>query len=287
MVTDLSQTDSVVNEFVAELRDASVQQDPLRFRFNLQRLGSAMARVSKSIGLLLPRTHLWGAPVTAWLSSRCYCHPHPARAEQAFVSACRNYTDETHNDFEIGIDAVARRPREGLGGLDPMLATGLPWPKCSRHCIPHKRRCTCCDCEPAGVDHIRQPSQAHLWVAAVDKLNDKGYIILCLGDAGDLAFGASQHARLLEIVLWMFGAVVKFIVTPSLMIARGWGFGRPSSSLRQAQAGVWVFSTLANGSSESGLNFEGRRNPSGLSSPPNEDAWFGFADCLVCGDCSL
>ena len=40
MVTDLSQADSVVNEFVAELRDASVQQDPLRFRFNLQRLGS-------------------------------------------------------------------------------------------------------------------------------------------------------------------------------------------------------------------------------------------------------
>ena len=58
MVTDLSQTDSVVNEFVAELRDASVQQDPLRFRFNLQRLGSAMAiEVSKSMRFAASGVH--------------------------------------------------------------------------------------------------------------------------------------------------------------------------------------------------------------------------------------
>ena len=43
MVTNLASTDSITNEFVAELRDANIQQDPLRFRFNLKRLGSAMA----------------------------------------------------------------------------------------------------------------------------------------------------------------------------------------------------------------------------------------------------
>ena len=118
MVADFSTTDSVVNEFVAELRDASIQQDTLRFRFNLRRLGSAMAiEVSKSMRYAATQVQtplgtatvnrLAQQPVLATiLRAGLPMHQGVAdifdRAEQAFVSACRNYTDETHSAFEMG-----------------------------------------------------------------------------------------------------------------------------------------------------------------------------------------
>ena len=215
MVTDLSQTDSVVNEFVAELRDASVQQDPLRFRVNLQRLGSAMAiEVSKSMRYAASEVHtplgkrtgksLAEQPVLATiLRAGLPMHQGVAdvfdRAEQAFVSACRNYTDETHSAFEIGIDAVASPPLDGkvLVVWIPCSPPALHWPKCSPHCshptAPQRSvHVLAAIASQQGIDHVQSyHPQAHLWVAAVDaELNDKGYIIPGLGDAGDLAFGS-------------------------------------------------------------------------------------------------
>ena len=43
-----------------------------------------------------------------------------------------------------------------------------------------------------GVDFIADkfPKNTHLWIASIDQtLNNKGYIVPGLGDAGDLSFG--------------------------------------------------------------------------------------------------
>ena len=215
MVTNLAATDSITNEFVAELRHADLQQDPLRFRFNLKRLGSAMAiEVSKTLAYspasvetplgTATVNRLTDQPVLATiLRAGLPMHEGVAdvfdRAEQAFVSACRNYVDEAHSAFEIGIDAVSAPPLEGkvLIVSDPMLATGASLAEVltalfASHGRPSAVHVLAAIASQQGVDHLqRQHPEAHVWVAAVDeKLNEKGYIIPGLGDAGDLAFGS-------------------------------------------------------------------------------------------------
>ena len=215
MVTNLATTDSITNEFVAELRDANLQQDPLRFRVNLKRLGSAMAiEVSKALtyspaSVETPLgtatvNRLAEQPVLATiLRAGLPMHEGVAdvfdRAEQAFVSACRNYVDEMHSAFEIGIDAVSAPSLEGrvLMVSDPMLATGASLAQVltalfASHGRPAVVHVLAAIASQQGVDHLqRQHPEAHIWVAAVDEeLNEKGYIIPGLGDAGDLAFGS-------------------------------------------------------------------------------------------------
>ena len=214
MVTNLATTDSITNEFVAELRHADLQQDPLRFRFNLKRLGSAMAiEVSKALtyspaSVETPLgtatvNRLTDQPVLATiLRAGLPMHEGVAdvfdRAEQAFVSACRNYVDETHSAFEIGIDAVSAPPLDGkvLIVSDPMLATGASLAQVltalfASHGKPAPVHVLAAIASQQGVDHLQcEHPETHVWVAAVDeKLNEKGYIIPGLGDAGDLAFG--------------------------------------------------------------------------------------------------
>lgn len=215
MVTNLATTDSITNEFVAELRDANLQRDPLRFRVNLKRLGSAMAiEVSKALtyspaSVETPLgtatvNRLAEQPVLATiLRAGLPMHEGVAdvfdRAEQAFVSACRNYIDEAHSAFEIGIDAVSAPSLEGrvLMVSDPMLATGASLAQVltalfASHGRPAVVHVLAAIASQQGVDHLRrQHPEAHIWVAAVDEeLNEKGYIIPGLGDAGDLAFGS-------------------------------------------------------------------------------------------------
>ena len=215
MVTNLATTDSITNEFVAELRDANLQQDPLRFRVNLKRLGSAMAiEVSKALSYspasvetplgTATVNRLAEQPVLATiLRAGLPMHEGVAdvfdRAEQAFVSACRKYVDEAHSAFEIGIDAVSAPSLEGrvLMVSDPMLATGASLAQVltalfASHGRPAVVHVLAAIASQQGVDHLqRQHPEAHIWVAAVDEeLNEKGYIIPGLGDAGDLAFGS-------------------------------------------------------------------------------------------------
>ena len=201
MVTNLATTDSITNEFVAELRDVNLQQDPLRFRVNLKRLGSTMAiEVSKSLtyspaSVETPLgtatvNRLAEQPVLATiLRAGLPMHEGVAdvfdRAELAFVSACRNYIDEAHSAFEIGIDAVSAPPLEGkvLIVSDPMLATGASLAQVltalfASHGRPAVVHVLAAIASRQGVDRLQRQPEAHIWVAAVDEeLNEKGYII--------------------------------------------------------------------------------------------------------------
>ena len=62
----LSKTRSVANHFLAELRDASVQNNRMRFRKNMERLGEVLAyELSKSLSYeqVKIRTSLGQSPV--------------------------------------------------------------------------------------------------------------------------------------------------------------------------------------------------------------------------------
>ena len=49
-VHNLGLTDSVFNQFMAEMRDTTIQQDRMRFRRNLERIGEIMAyEISKTL----------------------------------------------------------------------------------------------------------------------------------------------------------------------------------------------------------------------------------------------
>ena len=67
---------------------------------------------------------------------------------------------------------------------------------------------------------------------------------------------------LLEIVLWMFGVVVKFLVTPSLMIARGWSFwSTVIITSAGAAVGVWVFFYFGKWMLRKWSEFRGEKEP--------------------------
>ena len=49
-VINLSEQNSVLNQYLSEIRDVDIQKDPLRFRRNIERIGEVMAmEVSKTL----------------------------------------------------------------------------------------------------------------------------------------------------------------------------------------------------------------------------------------------
>ena len=123
MLHVISKEPSVVNEYIAELRDADVQQDRARFRRNLERIGMAMGlMLSKELEFsdesiqtplgVARMQRLTNQPVLATiLRAGLPLHHGLAsvfdRADQAFISACRKYREGDHESFYIGIDAVS------------------------------------------------------------------------------------------------------------------------------------------------------------------------------------
>jgi uracil phosphoribosyltransferase len=140
-IYDLSSTNSVLNTFVSELRNVEIQNDPLRFRKNLQRIGEIMAyEISKTftynvksiktpLGMvqsqLIDERLVIGTILRAGLPLHEGFLNYFDRAENAFVSAYRKYTDKEH--FDINIEYISSPDIHGktLLLVDPMLATEL------------------------------------------------------------------------------------------------------------------------------------------------------------------
>lgn len=212
-ITDLSQKPSILNSFVAELRDVAVQKDPLRFRRNLERIGEVIAlEISKelSYGSAAVKTPLGTShtilpedqPVVATIL-RAGLPMHQGflnyfdRAENAFVSAYRKYTSS--EKFDIHVEYISAPDLSGktLILVDPMLATGssfeLAYQALLEKGTPSKVFLACAIASRSGVSMLSKSAKlvdSHLWCAAIDpELNSKSYIVPGLGDAGDLAFG--------------------------------------------------------------------------------------------------
>ncbi len=217
-VHHLSENNSVLNTFLAELRDVSVQGDRLRFRKNIERIGEILGyELSKSLhyGSKEVKTPLGTAKIDLPQDEIVVCSILRAgiplhngllnyfdKAENSFISAYRHHPDNDEK-FEILVEYIASPSLEGktLILADPMMATGRSFVNVlqalERLGKPEKIHLVSVIGAREGIEYVAQhfPENANLWIATIDeKLNDRGYIVPGLGDAGDLAFGPKlQH----------------------------------------------------------------------------------------------
>ncbi len=209
-----NEQNSLLNQFIAEIRDKEIQTDALRFRRNIERMGEILAyEISKeltyqSIEVVTPlgtsKESVYSENVVIATILRAGLPLHQGvlnyfdNAENAFVSAYRKYTEK--GDFDIHIEYISSPSLDDKTIIltDPMLASGasmeLAYKALLTKGIPKHIHVASIIASEEGVDYIKNnmPSdKTTLWIGAVDEeLNDKKYIIPGLGDAGDLAFGS-------------------------------------------------------------------------------------------------
>lgn len=213
IVHHLEKNNSILNKFIAEIRDSSIQKDSLRFRRNIERIGEILGyELSKSLKYFIKKieTPLGEKPIYLADDDVVLCSILRAGlplhqgllnyfddAENAFISAYRHHPNNDAK-FEIVVEYFASPSIENkiLLLADPMLATGKSlaavYQGIQKTGTPKEIHLICVIGSIEGIEFIKNhfPKNTHLWVAAIDdKLNDKGYIIPGLGDAGDLAFG--------------------------------------------------------------------------------------------------
>lgn len=214
MVYNLGQHNSILNDFISEIRDAEIQKDSMRFRRNLERIGEIFAyEVSKVMEYELREfTTSLGAvevpvlknqPVIATIL-RAGLPFHQGilnffdRAQNAFVSAYRRHHKSGKFDIQIEYTSSPNLEDKVLILSDPMLATGssmlLTYKQLLESGKPkHTHIVTIIACAQ-GVDYLNRHMTEEdytLWVAAIDdELTAQSYIVPGLGDAGDLAYGS-------------------------------------------------------------------------------------------------
>jgi len=211
MVINLSQSHSLVSNWVSELRDITVQNDRMRFRRNLERIGEVAAyEISKTLPFIEKEvpTPLGTAvqkvlkdyPVLATVL-RAGLPLHQGllnyfdRSDNSFISAYRKHHPD--GSFEISLQYVSSPELNGrvLIIADPMLATGASLVKTIQELKaegePSEVHVVVAIACTAGIENLlRQAPYVKIWCGDIDdELTAKSYIVPGLGDAGDLAFG--------------------------------------------------------------------------------------------------
>jgi len=212
-VNIFSQQKSIFNQFISEIRDSSIQTDPMRFRRNLERMGEVFAyEISKTLpygnkkvktplgiaNVVLPDTSVVVASILrAGLPLHQGLLNYFDRADNAFVSAYRKYTED--GDFDIHIEYISSPSLDDRVVLlsDPMLASGnsmdLAYKALLKRGKPSHVHVISIIASKVGLEYVKNMLKGEsvtLWIGAIDdELNAKSYIVPGLGDAGDLAFG--------------------------------------------------------------------------------------------------
>lgn len=215
MLHILNSENTLLNKFLAEIRDKEVQKDSMRFRRNLERIGEVTAyEISKRLNYksTIVETPLGEAEVNVVSDEiviatilRAGLPFHQGflnyfdDAQNAFVSAYRK--SHKDNSFTVKVEYISNCNLEGktLILVDPMLATGsslvLAYEAlCEKGGQPAHTHVAAVIASEQGVDyamrHLPQSSTT-IWCAAVDaELTSHSYIVPGIGDAGDLAYGA-------------------------------------------------------------------------------------------------
>ena len=215
-VINLGEKNSILNKFIAQMRDKDVQKDSMRFRRNLERLGEIFAyeisqtmenspkEVVTPLGIASVPTYDEKVVVATILRAGLPLHQGILNyfddAQNAFVAAYRKY--DKGEDFHIQIEYASTPDLTGktLILADTMLATGASLE------IAYKRLCE--EGEPFHTHLVCPVASAYageylqkqlpeegvtLWVATIDEeLTSHSYIVPGLGDAGDLAYGVKK-----------------------------------------------------------------------------------------------
>lgn len=212
MVHNLSLQNSLINQFVAELRDVNIQNDRMRFRKNLERIGEIFAyeisktlkfevtEVTTPLGMasvpMIKEHPIVGTILRAGLPLHYGLLNYFDMADNAFVSAYRKH----HKDgtFDIKLEYIGS-PSLGNRTLilcDPMLATGssmvMTYKAMMEKGTPSHTHIVCALASIQGIEYVKRhlPENVTIWAAAIDEeLTAQSYIVPGLGDAGDLAFG--------------------------------------------------------------------------------------------------
>lgn len=216
-IIDLSAQNSVLGRFVGEIRDVNIQNDRLRFRRNLERIGEIMSyEISKrfsykarevqtplGVATANERTDdiVLGTILRAGLAFHQGFLSYFDDAENAFVSAYRKYR-ENFESFHISIEYIASPRLDGkvLILTDPMLATGgsmeLSYQALLTKGTPRKLHIASIIASEEAIAYCREKfegTDTTIWVAGIDPhLDEHSYIVPGLGDAGDLAYGSKD-----------------------------------------------------------------------------------------------
>jgi len=215
-IHDLGSSHSIFNQFMSEIRDTGIQQDRMRFRRNIERIGEIFAyeiskhlshearQVETPLGLaqceVLTEQPVLATILRAGLPLHQGLLNYFDQAENTFISAYRKHEgDEAH--FEVEIEYLSSPP---LGGktvilCDPMLASGssmvLAYQALLARGRPAAVHVVTIIASDEGLRFARRhlPPGTTFWVGSVDpEMTNRKYIVPGLGDAGDLAFGAKD-----------------------------------------------------------------------------------------------
>ncbi|HNS18414.1 MAG TPA: uracil phosphoribosyltransferase [Bacteroidales bacterium] len=212
-INNLGSSGSIMNQFIAEIRDAEIQRDSLRFRRNLERMGQVFAyEISKTLDYATKEVEtplgtaeipvLKNPPVLATIL-RAGLPLHGGllnffdMAGSAFISVYRKVYKDGH--FKIHIDYTSSPNLDGeiLILSDALLATGYSMELCYRELLtygqPDHTHLVTVLSSTEGINHLKKnlaTGQITLWTGAIDEeMTAQAYLVPGLGDAGDLAFG--------------------------------------------------------------------------------------------------
>lgn len=215
-VINLGETNSALNNFVAQMRDKQIQKDRLRFRTNLRRVGNVFAyELSKTLDysvkevvtpLGIAQVPVCSDKLVAATILRAGLPLHQGildyfdDAENAFIAAYRKY--DKGNDFHINVEYATAPNLDGkvLVLADTMLATGasieLAYNRLREDGEPKQTHFVCPISSVFAIEYLQKHLLADnvtLWTAALDEeLTSHSYIVPGIGDAGDLAYGEKR-----------------------------------------------------------------------------------------------
>ena len=213
---NLGKQNSIFNHFIREIRDVNIQNDRMRFRRNIERIGEIFSyeiskgmeykntEISTPLGILT-ESLMKEKPVLATIL-RAGLPLHQGflnyfdSSDNCFISAYRKH--KKGGDFEVKIEYMSSPDLEGKTVIlcDPMLASGssmiLAMEAILSKAKPKHIHIVAIIASAEGVDYVKEniPMQnCTLWLGAEDvEMTAQSYIVPGLGDAGDLAFGEKQ-----------------------------------------------------------------------------------------------
>ncbi|OSZ78189.1 uracil phosphoribosyltransferase [Chitinophagaceae bacterium IBVUCB1] len=216
MITNLSSYNSIFGEWVREIRDVDIQNDKMRFRRNMERIGEVAAyEISKHLpySVLTVQTPMGESichvleqqPVLATIL-RAGIPLHQGllnyfdKADNAFIAGYRKHHRDGSFDIEQQYHTSPEINGRPLIIADPMLATGsslmLAIDTLLATGTPSQLHIVCAIACTEGIELLkRKLPDAYLWAGAIDdELTARGYIVPGLGDAGDLSFGPKKQS---------------------------------------------------------------------------------------------
>jgi uracil phosphoribosyltransferase len=213
MINVLSAGNSIVNQYISELRDAEIQKDSLRFRYNLERLGGIFAyEISKRLAYETKEVMtplgianvpvLIEYPVLATIL-RAGLPFHQGllqffdKSENAFISAFRRHHKDGSFSISIEYASITEIENKVVVLCDTMLASGssmvLAYKELISHGVPNHTHIVAAVASVEGLEYVKKniaKKDITLWVGVVDdEMTAQSFIVPGLGDAGDLAYG--------------------------------------------------------------------------------------------------